>query len=58
MKHLYKFITGNSRVTPIGIVVAVAAAVLLNSRLGSALPAVYLGILLVTLAVSTLEQVQ
>ena len=57
MKQLYKFIAGNSRVTPIGI--ALAAILALTLRLPALwAPIVYLGILLATLAASTFEPVQ
>ncbi|HKU69103.1 MAG TPA: hypothetical protein VJP85_15130 [Candidatus Baltobacteraceae bacterium] len=58
MKHVYKFVAGNSRITPIGIALALAAVLLLRSVLGWWAAPVYLGILLVTLAVATLEPVQ
>ena len=34
MKKIYKFIAGNSRITPFGIGLAVALALALQSRLG------------------------
>lgn len=58
MKRAYKFIAGNSRVTPIGIAAAVGAALGLRHALGGWAPAVFVGILLVTLAASTCETVQ
>jgi hypothetical protein len=58
VKRAYKFIAGNSRITPIGIALAVAAMLLFKSVLGWWAAPVYLGILLATLAVATLEPVQ
>jgi len=58
MKRAYKFVAGNSRVTPIGIALAVTAALLFKSVLGWWAAPMYLGILLATLAVATLEPVQ
>ena len=58
MKRAYKFIAGNSRITPIGIAVAVGAAVALRHPLGWWAPLCYLAILLATLAAATLEPVQ
>jgi len=58
MKRAYKFVAGNSRITPIGIALAVAATLLFKSHLGWWAAPAYLGILLVTLAVATLEPVQ
>ena len=58
MKRVYKFIAGNSRVTPLGIAVAVAAGLLCKNALGWWSAPVYLAILALTLALSTLEPVQ
>lgn len=58
MKRAYKFIAGNSRVTPLGIALAVALAVLLRHALGWWAAPCYLVLLLGTLAVTTLEPVQ
>lgn len=58
MKSIYKFIAGNSRVTPVGIAVAVGAVLLLGVRAFSWSPALYLVILLITLAAATFEPVQ
>jgi hypothetical protein len=58
MKRVYKFIAGNSRITPIGIALAVVLAIVLRSALGSWSAPVYLGVLLLTLAASTREPVQ
>lgn len=58
MKRIYKFIAGNSRITPIGIALAVAAALALRAMLGVWTGCVYLAILAVTLAFSTREPVQ
>lgn len=58
MKQIYKFITGNSRVTPVGAGIAVIIAALLHGKPGIAVPIAYLAILLLTLAASALEPVQ
>jgi hypothetical protein len=58
MNRIYKFVAGNSRVTPIGIVLAVAVAVALRGELGAWTGCIYLAILAVTLAISTREPVQ
>lgn len=58
MNKIYKFVAGNSRVTPIGIALAVALALLLQPRLGWWSAPLYLGVLVITLAASTLEPVQ
>jgi hypothetical protein len=58
VKRVYKFIAGNSRITPIGVALAVAAALGLRGALGWWAAPVYLGILLATLAASTCEPVQ
>lgn len=58
MKRAYKFIAGNSRITPVGVAAAVCAALALRQQHASWVPAVFLGILLLTLAASTFETVQ
>jgi hypothetical protein len=58
MKAAYKFIAGNSRITPIGIAIAAIAAAVLHQTLGLWIAPVYAAILLGTLAVSTFEPVQ
>jgi hypothetical protein len=58
VKKIYKFIAGGSRVTPVGIAVAVAAALALRNVPGWPTAALYTGVLLVTLAASTTEPVQ
>lgn len=58
MKRAYKFIAGNSRVTPFGIAIAVAITVALRHTLGWWAAPCYLALLLGTLAVTTLEPVQ
>jgi predicted cobalt transporter CbtA len=58
VNRIYKFVAGNSRVTPIGIALAVALAVVLRGASGSWAPGIYLSVLAVTLAISTLEPVQ
>lgn len=56
MNALFKFVAGNSRVTPVGVALAVLAAALLAHRLPW-IAFFYPAILLVTLAFSTLERV-
>jgi hypothetical protein len=58
VKRIYKFIAGNSRVTPIGIALAIAVALFFRDALAWWAAPCYLGILLVTLAASTFEPVQ
>jgi hypothetical protein len=58
MSRIYKFIAGNSRVTPIGVGIAVALAVVLRGSLGIWAAWIYLSVLAVTLAISTYEPVQ
>lgn len=59
MNRVYKFVAGNSRVTPIGIAIAVVLALLLRGTLGGEWTAgIYLSVLAVTLAISTREPVQ
>ncbi len=58
VKRAYKFIAGNSRVTPVGVAAAVAATLVFRNALGWWSAPVYLGILLATLAAATLEPVQ
>ena len=58
MKRAYKFIAGNSRVTPLGIAAAVGLALAFRHALGWWAAPCYLGILLATLAATTLEPVQ
>jgi predicted PurR-regulated permease PerM len=58
MKNVYKFVAGNSRVTPLGVVLAVIAGVTLHSILGWWLAPIYAGVLVVTLVASTFEPVQ
>lgn len=55
MKAVYKFIAGSSRVTPAGIALAAIIAGVFHAELGAWTAAVYLGILLVTLAAGTAE---
>jgi hypothetical protein len=57
MRAIYKFVAGNSRVTPVGIAVAVALALSLR-HLGWWCAVVYAGVLALTLAFSTREPVQ
>jgi hypothetical protein len=58
MKRAYKFIAGNSRVTPLGIALAVAVTLALRGALGWWAAPCYLAILLGTLAATTVEPVQ
>lgn len=58
MKRAYKFIAGNSAVTPLGIAAALAAAVFFRHALGWWAAPAYLAILLLTLAATTFEPVQ
>ncbi len=56
MKSAYKFVAGSSRVTPIGIALAVALALSLRDSLGRWSGVLYAGVLFVTLAASTFER--
>lgn len=58
MKRAYRFIAGNSRITPVGIVLAVGLALAFRHALGWWAAPAYLGVLLATLAAATLEPVQ
>ncbi len=58
MKGIYKFIAGNSRATPVGLAVAAIVAFALRDRLGWVSAAVYVALLLATLAASTFETIQ
>lgn len=58
MKRIYTFIAGNSRVTPVGIALAIALALLLQPRIGWWSAPLYLGVLLLTLAAATAEPVR
>ncbi len=58
MNRAWKFIAGNSRVTPFGIAAAVAVAVIFRAALGWWAAPVYVAILLATLAATTFEPVQ
>lgn len=58
MRRAYKFIAGNSRVTPLGIAAALAAVFVFRHALGWWAAPAYLAILLATLALSTCEPVQ
>lgn len=58
MKRVYKFIAGNSRITPIGILIAVALALAFRGTLGAWTGALYVGILAATLAIATSEPVE
>lgn len=58
MKRAYKFIAGNSRITPLGIAAALAITLALRHTLGWFAAPVYLAILLATLAATTFEPVQ
>lgn len=58
MKRAYKFIAGNSRVTPAGIALAVVLALVFRATPGWWAAALYLGVLAATLAISTFEPVE
>lgn len=58
MNRVYKFIAGNSRITPLGTAAAIAAVVIFRQTLGWWVAPLYLAILLATLALSTFEPVQ
>jgi hypothetical protein len=58
VKQAYKFIAGNSRITPIGIALAVAYALAFRHGFGWQTGAIFIAILLATLAASTFEPVQ
>jgi len=58
MRSAYKFVAGNSRIAPAGIVLAVVLELALRGALGGWAAPCYLGILLLTLAAATLEPVQ
>lgn len=57
MKAIYKFVAGNSRVTPLGVALAAAAAGLMaRSELRAAGGIIFLGILVLTLTASVFEK--
>jgi hypothetical protein len=56
VKSVYKFIAGNSYVTPIGVGFAAVVALALHRTLGWWSAPLYLTLLLVTLAASTAER--
>ena len=56
MNAIVKFISGNSRVTPVGVAIAVALTLFLLHRTSWA-AAAYVGALLFTLVISTFERV-
>lgn len=58
MKRAYRFIAGNSRITPLGLAVAIGFALALRGMLGWWAAPCYLAILLATLAAATVEPVQ
>jgi len=58
MKRAYKFIAGNSRITPVGLALAVGITFGFRSVLGWWAAPCYLAILLLTLAAATVEPVQ
>ncbi len=58
MKGIYKFIAGNSRATPVGLAIAAIVAYAVRDRLGWLSAAIYLALLLATLAASTFEAIQ
>ncbi len=55
MNAIYKFIAGNSRVTPVGVAAAVAVAALAGHGTRWIAP-LYIAVLLTTLAASTFER--
>ncbi len=57
MKSAFKFIAGNSRVTPAGTAIAAILALTLQHALGFWVAPLYIAALLVTLAISTFEPV-
>lgn len=58
MKRIYKFVAGNSYVTPLGIAAALAVAIFFKHALGWWAAPAYVGVLLVTLAAATCEPIQ
>jgi hypothetical protein len=58
MKRAYKFIAGNSRITPLGLALAIGVALAFRGALGWWAAPCYLAILLATLAAATVEPVQ
>jgi hypothetical protein len=58
VKSIYKFILGNSRLTPIGLAVAVVAALALPHVPAAWRAGLYVGVLVCTLAASSFEPVQ
>jgi hypothetical protein len=58
VKSIYKFIAGNSRVTPIAVPVAAIVAFVLHGRAGGWDAVIYLALLVTTLAACTYEPVQ
>jgi len=58
MKQIYKFVAASSRATPAGIALAIVVALAFRTTLGGWAGALYLGILILTLAASTCEPVQ
>jgi hypothetical protein len=55
VKAVYKFVAGNSRVTPAGIAIAATLAVALQDVAGRWSAPLYVAILVFTLALSTAE---
>ena len=55
MKAAYKFIAGNSRVTPVGVAIAMITGWLLRETAFA--PEVFVGILIATLSAATFERV-
>lgn len=54
---IYEFVAGNSRITPLGILVAVLAVLVVrHSGFATWSPAVYLGLLVAALAASAFEK--
>lgn len=54
---IYEFVAGNSRATPLGLLIAILVVLVLgHSAFASSTPAVYLSLLVTTLAVSAFEK--
>ncbi|HEV3152391.1 MAG TPA: hypothetical protein VGZ02_01155 [Candidatus Baltobacteraceae bacterium] len=58
MKNVYKFVAGNSRAAPAGIALAIGISLPARHAGGWTPAVVYLLVLVLTLAASTLEPVQ
>jgi len=58
MSRIYKFIAGNSRVTPLGIGFAIVLALIFRGAHSQLAQGLYIGVLLLTLVAATFEPVQ